>query len=184
MPSVSAARPGSCPGCRSASCPAGGGVVLRGHGLRERQLRGPLEPSGPAVLTVVVARRYRCKRCGTVVVVVPAEVVPGRQFTASAIAFALALFAVSRAGVDEVRRRTSPWQVVGAAAHGRWVTLGRWVKAIRAGRLFATVRASPPGWTVRQVAERAVTTLCAFAPPELPSAAIVVRAFAGAALAR
>jgi len=58
------------------------------------------------------------------------------------------------------------------------------VRAIREGRLFASVRRSPAHLSARQVAERAAMTLAALAPPTLAHEAIVQRVFAGAALAR
>ena len=43
-PSVEEVRPARCPDCGVASKPVGGGVVVQGHGLRTRQLRGPQAP--------------------------------------------------------------------------------------------------------------------------------------------
>jgi hypothetical protein len=49
---------------------------------------------------------------------VPRETSRGRLYTASAVAWALALFGVEHVSAAQVRRRTSPWSVVGATA--RW----------------------------------------------------------------
>jgi hypothetical protein len=105
---------------------------------------------------------------------------PRRWYSASAIALALALYGIERAAPAAVRKRVSPFTVVGHRAVTGWVTLGRWVDAVRAGRLFSKVRPSPPEFTRRQVAERAATTLGSRAPPPM-DAPLVARAFNGAA---
>jgi len=46
IPSVDAVRPGCCSRCGAASRPSGAGVVLVGHGARDRQIRGPVGPQG------------------------------------------------------------------------------------------------------------------------------------------
>ncbi len=58
MPSVQEARPGQCPHCEVASRPVGGPLNLHGHGVRDRQLRGPLDPQ----LLSLSLRRYLDKR--------------------------------------------------------------------------------------------------------------------------
>jgi hypothetical protein len=105
---------------------------------------------------------------------------PRRWYSASAIALALALYGIERAAPVTVRRRVSPFRIVGYRAATGWVTLGRWAEAIRAGRLFARVRPCPGRFSRRQVAERAATTLGSRAPPPM-DASLVVRAFTGAA---
>jgi hypothetical protein len=105
---------------------------------------------------------------------------PRRWYSGSAIALALALYGIERAAPIAVRRRVSPFKVVGYGAATGWVTIGRWVEAVRAGRLFSRVRPSPTGFTRRQVAERAATTLGSRAPPPM-DAPLVTRAFNGAA---
>jgi hypothetical protein len=110
-------------------------------------------------------RRYLCRGCGAVVIVGPREVTARRHYSASAIGWALALFGVARLAAREVRRRVSPWAVVGAAAAAGWQTLRRWARAVRDRALFPRVRASPASFSLRQVAARAATTLAACAPP-------------------
>lgn len=83
-----------------------------------------------------------------------------------------------------IRQRVSPWVVVGATAFTRWKTLPRWVAAVAAGRLFTCVRPPPQGWSARQVAERAATTLAAHALPSPEPPPLSTQAFHGAALAR
>jgi len=141
---------------------------------------GPMEADGAAASPAVRCRRYRCLRCSAVVLVVPRGMLPRRWYSASAIALALALFGIERATPAAVRRRVSPFKVIGHRAATGWVTLGRWADTVRAGRLFSQVRPSPPGFTRRQVAERAATTLGSRAPPPT-DAPLVARAFNGAA---
>lgn len=182
MPSVDEVRPSHCPGCGAASRPVGAPLGLHGHGSRERQLRGPLEPGGPPVLVLIRLRRYLCRGCGTVVTVAPRTAVRKRLFTAAAIGLALALWAVVRLPEAEVRRRVSPLACIGSAAAAGWTALTRWTRAISEGRLFPAVRFAPDGWSPRRVAERAATTLAALAPPSagVPLEAL---AFLGAARA-
>jgi hypothetical protein len=118
-----------------------------------------------------------------VIVVAPRGLLRGRLFSAAAIGWALALFALVGLGVAEVRRRVSPWAIVGASAISGWAQLRRWIRASRSGALFAAVRASPPRFTPRQVAERAATTLAALAPIGTHALALDVRSFLGAACA-
>ncbi len=179
-PSADAARPGQCPKCGAPSRPAGARLGLWGHGVRERQVNGPLEPSGDARGVVVAVRRYRCHACGAIIQVVPSDVAPRRHYSRSAIGLAVALFGVARRSAAEVRRRVSPWQVVGAAAAAGWAALRRWVAAIRRGGIFPGVRAIPKGFTARQVAERIATTVAAHAPLSCAALALPHQAFVGA----
>lgn len=182
LPSVEALRPAVCPTCGGPGRPAGCGLGIQGHGRRERQQRGPMAPGEKPTLVVLLVRRYLC-RCGASMTVAPQETRSHRLYTASAIGWALALFGVARLSASAVRTRTSPWTIVGEAAAGEgWATLRRWVVAVRAGRLFPCVRASPIDFTARQVAERAATTLAAYAPPTAPANEITARAFTGAGL--
>jgi hypothetical protein len=182
VPDVDSMRPGTCPCCGRAGSPTGKQLGIIGHGLRERQQRGPLLAGGvPEVVTVQV-RRYACG-CGAILTVVPRETLRGRLYTASAVVWALALFGVEHLAPAHVRQRTSPWTVVGAAAATRWATLRRWVRAVRAQRLLSEVRPVPPEFTDRQVAERAAMTAAALAPPSLATLVVSSRAFAGAARA-
>jgi hypothetical protein len=80
----------------------------------------------------------------------------------------------------EARRRTSPWSKIGYAAEKGWAQLQRWTRAIRQGDLLACVRPSPPGFSSRQVAERAATTLVALAAPAGSGESIEAQAFRGA----
>lgn len=156
-------RPGRCPVCEAPSRPAGGNLGLHGHGLRERDQWGPIEFGDAPAVIGVLARRYRCLGCGTVIIVVPRGVVRRRLYSAGAIALALAAWAVSGQTSAAVRARVSPHRIIGPTAASGWASLRRWARAVRAGRLFPVVRVSPESATLRQVAARAATTLAAAA---------------------
>lgn len=178
-PTADEARPGQCPACQAPGRPLGERLGLWGHGLRQRQQRGPLEPEGPSQTVVLSARRYLCTRCRALVLVVPRGVMPRRHYAAAAIALALFLYGFLGLPLPEVRRRVSPWRVVGAAAATGWATLVRWVGAARRGALFCCVRPCPKDFSLRQVAQRAAATLCAFALPGEAAAGTETAAFYG-----
>lgn len=182
MPAVDEVRPARCPCCGVASRPSGRGLRLHGHGLRVRQMLGPEVALAMPVAEDVPCRRYLCRNCGTVVLVVPVAMLPRRWYSASAIAQALALFGLERKSPAEIRRQTSPFKIVGTTAVAGWVTLYRWCDAVRDGRLFSVVRGCPDEFTLRQVAERAATSIGSRAPPPV-GASLTVRAFVGAARA-
>ena len=155
---------------------------MHGHGLRERQMLGPQAPLAEPVAANVPCRRYLCRNCDAVVLVVPGAMLPRRWYSASAIAQALALFGLEQKSHAEIRRQTSPFKIVGTTAVAGWATLCRWSDAVRRGRLFFGVRGCPDEFTRRQVAERAATTIGSRAPPPV-EASLTVRAFVGAAQA-
>jgi len=86
---VDAIRPGRCSGCSGAGSPPGLPRGPHGHGLRERQFRGPSSPGAPPTIVVLSVRRYRCQGCGTVMTVVSRETAAWRLYTVSAMAWAL-----------------------------------------------------------------------------------------------
>jgi hypothetical protein len=180
-PSVEQARPAGCPRCKAASRPLGAGVVLQGHGLRERQLWGPLEPDGKPVSTVVKVRRYRCTACGSAVTVGPMEALPGRLYTAPAIALALALSGLHQLASAAVRALMSPMLEVGATSAARWLTLKRWCRVVGTPGLFRGARRVEGG--ARRVAAEAAASLAAHALPSLEPPPLHVQAFLGAARA-
>ena len=182
MPSVEQVRPAHCAGCGVASRPTGHGLRVHGHGLRMREMLGPQVAQGEPATVGVPCRRYLCVDCDAVMLVVPGAILARRRYSASAIAQALALFGLERMSPAEVRRRTSPFRIVGATAAGGWVTIDRWSDDVRVGRLFPEVRSCPDTFSRRQVAERAATTIGSRAPPP-GDASLTVRAFAGAARA-
>jgi hypothetical protein len=180
-PTVAEARPAACPDCEAASSPVGGRIQLHGHGLRERQVCGPPEPDAAATAIVISGRRYRCVCCGAVLLVVPREVLPRRQYSASAIGLALALWGLVRATALAVRRRVSPSKQLGFAAMVGWVTLRRWAKAVRQRDLFASTLPAGPSATLREVAALAATGLAARAASTTRHLSLAHRAFFGAA---
>lgn len=179
LPSVDEVRPAHCVLCGVVSRCPGEALMLWGHGLRERLLRGPLTPDGEPQDTVVRARRFRCRACGGVLLVVPRGVAAARRYGAAVIAWALALFGVVGLPPGEVRRRCSPDRVVGYTAAGRWATLRRWATAVRHGRLFphAHLRWAAADRTPRAIAARAARTLAAHAPPTVRDRPVAVQAF-------
>jgi hypothetical protein len=179
VPDVDTVRPARCPCCERAGHPPGRRPAIIGHGLRDRQQRGPLVAGGAPQLVTVRARRYACT-CGAILMVVPSETLPRRLYTVSAVAWALALFGVEQATPAQVRQRTSPLAIIGATAAAGWVTLRRWVRAVRELRLLTKTRPSPADFTDRQVAERAAMTAAAMAPPSMAALETSVRAFVGA----
>lgn len=180
-PTVAEARPAACLGCKAASCPVGGRIQVHGHGLRERQVRGPLGPGEKPVVIGVPGRRYRCVVCDSVFLVVPREVLPRRQYSAAAIGFALALWGLVKATAIAVRFQISPSTVLGFDAMTGWVTLRRWAKAVKSRCLFSSVPAAGPSATLRTVAALAATALAAVADPATRHLPLERRAFLGAA---
>jgi hypothetical protein len=172
-------RPACCLACGAASRPAGGGIVLHGHGRRERQVWGPATADGRPELRITWVQRFLCKLCEAAMTVAPRELLTKRLYSAAAIALAVALFALARLPLHEVRARVSPWAVVGDTAAASWASVPRWAEAVRKGRLFE-VRGPPKDWTPRQVAERTSTTLAARAPPAPGPVDLVAAAFRGA----
>lgn len=155
-------------------------MQLWGHGLRARQVRGPLAIGEDPCLVTVDGRRYQCRICEAVIIVEPRSVLRYRHFSGSAIAMALALFGVEGTSAIEVRRRVSPWRTVGHAACRGWVTLHRWIDVARQGELLPAVRHRAAG-DDRGVAARVARAVASRAPPPW-DAPIAARAFAGAAL--
>lgn len=154
--------------------PSGPRLGVVGHGLRTRTLEGPLSPKEPPALTEILTRRYRCRACEAVLVVVPAGVGRAVRYALFAIAWALALWAGGAAEAT-TRAQVSPWTVFGATAKRRWRSLSRWTAA--AESLFGRAPSSAGTW--RQRAARLVPWLAAQAP--LPTGRLDVDAFFGAA---
>ena len=166
-PTVDEARPGQCPNCGAAAHRPGQPRQLHGHGLRERQVRGPLTPDGQPQVIGVRVRRYRCSRCGSTCTVAPHELIKSRLYSRSAIGLAMLLYGVELLSQARVRSRICPWRDVGAGASHRWATLNRWLRAIQEKRLLPIVRRIPADFSCRAAAERVATTLAAMAPPAL-----------------
>lgn len=127
-PTVDDARPAACR-CGAPSRPTGGALGLHGHGLRERQLRGPTAVDGSPTTVTITCRRYRCTHCAAVLTVVPRGVAPFKHYGFAAIAMALALWLIVGEPVREVRRRVCAWQLTREATSS-WPTLRRWARAM------------------------------------------------------
>ena len=164
LPSVDDVRPAWCPCCSSASQEPGRALGLQGHGVREREVRGPLEPWGRPTTVWVGCRRYQCQHCSAVMLVVPRGIVRHRLFSIGAIAWGLWLFGVGKLPPVQVRKAVSPWQVLGATAAAGWAQLRRWARDVRRGRLLGGLPAAV-GAGLRAVAQRAAMALAALAPP-------------------
>jgi hypothetical protein len=178
-PTCAEARPASCPCCGSAARPVGGRLVVVGHGLVERQVRGPVEAAGTPESLVVQVRRYRCRACKAVLEVGPRGLLHGRWYGAGAIAVALAAYARGETSVS-IRRLVSPDATLGTSAHERWATLLRWIDTAREGRLFGVSALSD--LPRRRVAEHVVLALAGRAGRALGED-LAEAAFAGAAIA-
>jgi len=174
-PSVEEARPGRCPRCDAAGRPVGGPVGLHGHGLRDRQVRGPLAIGAAATETVIGCRRYRCTTCGAVITVVPCGIEPRRHYGRAAICIALALWALAGWSAMAVRQRVGTWKNPAATS---WRTLRRWATAAGSGAWSwcrAAVDLAP-----RAAAARAAQIAAGRAPPGTPGP-IWEQAYAGGA---
>jgi hypothetical protein len=173
-PSCSAVRPASCPGCGAASREPGRAVAIVGHGLRGRDVEGPPGPDEAPASTTVVARRYRCRACGAVLVVVPRGVGRALRYTLDAIGYALALWGYSRATAERTRRAVSTAKARGISAPEKWSSLRRWAAA--GARLFGSGLPRSSG-TLRERAARLASWLASQAP--LPTGAVPEDAFFG-----
>jgi hypothetical protein len=165
-----------CPACASAAQEPGKALAIVGHGLRDRQLRGPSHADALPTTEVVAVRRYLCRRCRAVLTVVPREVEPRRHYSRPAIALALARLGLLGETASATRRAVSPWSITATSG---WPTLRRWISAVARGTLFATA-ITPPGSTARQVAARVAQVALAHAPPTLRGAPPLTLVFAGA----
>jgi hypothetical protein len=153
----------------------GSALVIVGHGLRVRTLEGPPAPGQAPALTEVVARRYRCRACHAILVVVPAGVSRGYRYGRSAMAWALSLWGYEHASAASVRAQTSTAKVVGASSATRWASLRRWTRC--APRLFGIAHREQG--TLRERAAAVATFVAAHAP--VSRGRVSLDAFFGAA---
>lgn len=135
-------------------------------------------PNGQAVLTEVLTRRYECRACESVVVVVPAGVARGYRYSLSAIAWALSLWAYAHQSEASVRSRASTSKTIGAASATRWASLRRWTRCALA--LFGPMP-NELG-TLRERAARIATFIASQAP--ISHGPVPLDAFYGAAFCR
>jgi hypothetical protein len=152
---------------------------LHGHGTRERQVLGPIDPNAKPTMVLILVRRYLCTACGAVPVVVPREVRAKRLYSASAIGIGLALWGLMKLKATDVRQRINPAKVVGVADD--WATVRRWTKNVAARKLFVDLQQPPIDSKLRIVAARAATTLAGYADAATRNLPLEHRAFIGAA---
>lgn len=174
-PSVEEARPGRCPRCAAAGRPLGGPLGLHGHGLRDRQVRGPPEISDASITAVIACRRYLCTACGAVVTVVPLGIEPRLHYGRAAICLALALWALGGQPTTVVRARVGSWPSHEATS---WRTVRRWASAVASGA-WSWCRAAA-GLEPRAAAARAGQIAAGRAPP-MTTGPIWEQAYAGGA---
>ena len=122
-------------------------------------------------------RRYQCQVCKAICVVGPADIAPRYLYSATAVAWAIALFGVAKLSVCQVRHRVAIWQRIGATAYGRWSTLQRWLRDIKHGRLFVHVAHVTACPELRRYAEALGACIAARAPPKCETMALSDRAF-------
>jgi hypothetical protein len=183
VPSVEAVRPAACPVCQAASRPEGKPLQIHGHGLRERQVLGPLSAHEAPEMVEITVRRYRCQPCGAVISVVPCQVVAKRLYSAAAIGFALALWGLLQWSARKVRQAVNPLRIVGATAIGSWASLRRWARAVSAGEIFRSLPRAVQRATHRDTAAQAAVMLAASACATSRELPVEQRAFVGAAQA-
>lgn len=94
-------------------------------------------------MRALFTRRFRCRRCGAVLAVVPRVVAPRRRYAAPAIALALTLFGALGQAANDVQARVAVGGPCGFDCR-RWRALDRWPAAIARGDLFERVRAPLP----------------------------------------
>ena len=180
MPSVEEARPGRCPRCEVASRPVGARLNLHGHGVRDRQLRGPLEPGQSAQLLGLSLRRYLCNRCGATITVGPSGLLCRRLFVAAAIGLALCLWGHDGLDAHKVRAKVNPLKYVSSYAARGWGQLRRWVRAQLGGRLFGGITLGEVRTPLRAVAHRIAVALSTLSPPQKFEQSMAVQVFLGA----
>jgi hypothetical protein len=133
------------------------------------------EPGARPIATEIHARRYRCRACAAILVVVPRGVGRGYRYSLSTIAWALALWAYERLPAADVRARSSTAKRVGAASATRWASLRRWTRC--ALKLFG-IEADELG-TIRARATRIAIFVASHTP--IATGPVPHDAFCGAA---
>ena len=180
-PCVDEVRPAQCAGCGAASRPVGSRLVVHGHGLLARQVRGVLAVGERPGVIVLWVRRYACQLCRAIMTVVPSGMLARRQYSGPSIALALHLWLMTRLSDRVVRDQVCAWQVQGHNARG-WAQLYRWTG--HAASLFALPRAVSLLGHAHEVARRVLTTLRALSPAAVSGMPIAMQIFEGAALTR
>lgn len=146
--------------------------MVVGHGLRGREIEGPIGPGEPPSTTALLARRYHCLACGAVLVVVPRGVGRSSRYSLEAIAYALALWGYARASASATRARVSAAAARGFVSPEQWSSLRRWTACATA--LFGVPRGTG---TLRERAAKIGAWLASHAP--LPTGSVPHDAFFG-----
>lgn len=79
--------------------------------------------------------------------------------------------------VAKVRRAVAVWRRIGAAAHGRWSTLLRWLRDVKHCRLFPSAAHVTACHGLRRYAEALGACIAAQAPPQCEGMTLSDRAF-------
>lgn len=119
--------------CEAASRPVGEPLVVVGHGLRQRTVYEPSSLEDRCKSLTVSCRRFRCRRCESVLLVVPSGIVGRHRYTLPTIVFALALWGIEGLSLARVRKRLARDRVVGFMAAAEWITLRRWARTFCRG---------------------------------------------------
>jgi len=180
-PSVDEVRPTHCAGCGAASRPVGQRLVVHGHGLLARQVRGVLSPDALPEVLILSVRRYACQLCRTVMTVIPAGMLSRRQYSGPSIVLALYLWLTVGLSDRAVRQRLCAWQMRGRSPRG-WAQLYRWTR--HAATLFRLPRPVEVLDDWHAAARHVLTRVQTQAPAVLRGAPIEQQLFAGAACMR
>ncbi|HEY6882368.1 MAG TPA: hypothetical protein VI299_30260 [Polyangiales bacterium] len=130
--------------------------------------------SGRSKLTEILARRYVCRACGAVALVMPADVARRGLYTLSVIAAALAQWSHGEWSAAAVRSAFGAFSLLGAATMG-WPSLVRWTRM--AERLWPRIGCLAD-LSPRALAHRVSAKLSAFAP--VPLGQVLIDSVAGA----
>jgi hypothetical protein len=125
-------------------------------------------------LLTVLGRRYRCRHCDAVLLVVPVTVAPRRLFDLATIALALARWVVDGRPSHRVRAEVSPLLRTGLSGRRSWHQLRRWARDIRT--LFRPPRPIAGGARAAVVA-LVLETVAEAAPLSMASAPLAERVF-------
>ena len=172
------ARPRSCVRCGQPAYEASR-VWIQVHGQVPRQQRGPVEPGQAPLTWQVACPRYRCRRCGAVMTVLPGSAVARKHFSAAAMALALALWGLCGWSAAQVRSAVSDMAGPAGTGRGGWRTLSRWARQLAQGAVLTQLGApgrGPPS----QLAAWAAQALGGRCPLEFRRQGLAHQAFAGA----
>lgn len=138
LPSVDAVRPRYCVGCRKAARWSRSGLLaIYGHGIVRRLIERHR----------VRCRRYRCRHCGCVMTVVPADLVPWLRYKLSTVLTTVFVFATDTAATALAELRPD-----NASGHLDFKLLRRWTVALSQW-LGVEIRGPPKVQAAHLVAE-------------------------------